>query len=202
MLTGNRFHVINRANARNAIAHANGQMLGSFLANHRPGRHQRRWLLHMEKLETLGGFLLGIFVLTAVGSLIGLFFAGAAWFSGHLLPLFSEASLASGTILFLILLPLSILKKARPFTAVIILVVSFIFGITLWMEGLFVTLSTWGTLAVVIGLLIGGIGVVPVGMLAAVFHGLWGAFFELLILVILTYSSRIFSQWAATSYST
>jgi len=156
----------------------------------------------MKKLKAIGKFLLGAVVLIAAISLVAVFFVGVGWLSDHLFSWFSKASLVAGTILFLVLLPLSIAKKARAFTSIIILLISFIFGITLWMEGLLVTLSTWGAFAAVIGVLMGGIGVVPIGMLAALFHGLWAALFELLFLTVLTFGSRILSQWLANSSDT
>ena len=60
----------------------------------------------MERLEALGGYLIVVGLLIAIMSLIVAFFAGAAWTSNHLLPLFSNASLVAGIVLFLVLLPL------------------------------------------------------------------------------------------------
>lgn len=156
----------------------------------------------MERLKGIGALLLGTVALIAAISLVAVFFLGIGWLSGHLFPWFSKASLVAGSILFLVLLPLSIVRKLRPFTSAAILLISFVFGITLWMEGLLVTLSTWGTFAVIVGILMGGIGVVPIGMLAALFHGLWETLLELLILTVLTFGSRIFSQWLASSCDT
>lgn len=156
----------------------------------------------MGKLKILGGYLLGVVIFAAIISLIVAFFAGAAWVSNHLLPWFSNASLVAGTILFLILLPLSVVRRARPFTGSMVLLISFVFGITLWMEGFLVTLSTWGVVAVVIGLLIMGIGVVPIAMLAALTHGDWTTLLELVILTVLTFGSRVFSQWIVTTCDT
>lgn len=45
----------------------------------------------------------------------------------------------------------------------------------------------------------GGIGVVPIGMAAAIFNGRWSIFFVLLINVILTYGTRIIGRTLAES---
>jgi hypothetical protein len=156
----------------------------------------------MEKLKAIGGFLLGLVFLIAVMSLIVAFFAGAAWISDHLLPWFANASLVAGIVLFLVLLPLSFVKRARPFSGSLILLISFIFGITLWMEGFLVTLSTWGTFAVIVGLLFLGIGVVPIAMLASLIHGSWTTLLELVILAVLTFGCRIFAQWIVGTSNT
>lgn len=160
------------------------------------------WGYQMEKLKGLGAFFLVTVALIAAMSLVAAFFLGMGWLSSHLFPWFSKASLVAGSILFLVMLPLSVVRKLRPFTSAAILLISFVFGITLWIEGLLVTLSTWGTFAVIVGVLMGGIGVVPIGMLAALFHGLWDPLFELLILTVLTFGSRFFSQWLASSCGT
>lgn len=156
----------------------------------------------MEKLKALGGFLMGIVVLIAFMSLIVAFFTGAAWISDHLLSWFSNASLVAGIVLFLVLLPLSVVKRARPFSGSLILLISFIFGITLWMEGFLVTLSTWGIFAVIFGLFFAGIGVVPIAMLASLIHGEWTTLLELVILAVLTYGCRIFAQWIVDTSDT
>lgn len=99
------------------------------------------------------------------------------------------------TAILVVLLPLSAIKKARGFTSMTIFVISYIFGISAWMSGLLVTLSTWGVVAVIIGLCFAGVGVVPIGMLAALFHGQWEQLFDLIILIVLTFGCRFFSIW-------
>ena len=62
-----------------------------------------------------------------------------------------------------------------------------------------VALAFWGWAVVIIGLFMGGIGVVPIGMAAAIFNGRWSIFFVLLINVILTYGTRIIGRTLAES---
>lgn len=149
----------------------------------------------MERLKALGSYLTGVCLLLAIISLIEALLAGTAWISDHLLPWFSKASLVAGTVLFLVLLPLSVVKRARPFSGPLILLVSFIFGITLWMEGFLVTLSTWGTFAVIFGLFFAGIGVVPIAILASIIHRSWAVLMELVILAVFAFGCRIFAFW-------
>ena len=47
-----------------------------------------------------------------------------------------------------------------------------------------------GWLAVIIGIFLGGVGVVPIGMLAAIFNGEWGILGTLFMCIVLTYGSR------------
>ena len=149
----------------------------------------------METLKGIGGCLLAIVGFVAIIALTILFFSGAGWVSEHVLPWLFVACYIAITILVVILLPLSLVKKARGFTAMAIFILSYIFGISAWMYGLLTTLSTWGVVAVIIGLLIGGVGVVPIGLLAALFHGEWEELFGILILVVLTFGCRFFAIW-------
>ena len=63
------------------------------------------------------------------------------------------------------------------------------------MDGLVTTLTLWGTFAVIVGLCFAGVGVVPIGILAALFHGYWSRVFEMLTLIVLTFGSRFFAVW-------
>jgi len=149
----------------------------------------------METLKAVGGCLLTIVAVTACVALTVLFLLGAGWVSAHVLPWLLVTCVIVTAILFIILLPLSAIRKARGFTAVAILIISFVFGISAWMYGLVITLSTWGVVAVIIGLCLGGVGVVPIGILAALFHGEWEALFAIIILIVLTFACRAFSIW-------
>jgi hypothetical protein len=151
----------------------------------------------METLKSVGGCLLYIVILAACVALAALFFLGAAWCSTHLLPWFMLGSEIAASILFLILLPLCLIRKVRGFAAIAILLISYVFGITVWMEGLLITLSTWGVGAVIFGLLFAGVGVVPIAMLAALFHGMWWELLDLTVLTALTFGCRFFSIWIA-----
>jgi hypothetical protein len=149
----------------------------------------------METLKGIGGCLLAIVGFAALLTLAVLFFSGAEWVSIHVLPWLYVAGNIVTAILFLILLPLSAIKKARGVTAGAIFLFSYIFGITAWMEGLLVTMSTWGVVAVIIGLCFFGVGIVPIGILAALFHRQWEQMFDLIILLVLTFGCRFFAVW-------
>lgn len=63
------------------------------------------------------------------------------------------------------------------------------------MDGLLITQSLWGTWAVIVGLCFAGVGIVPIGMIAALFHGEWLLLLELFCLVFLTFGSRAYALW-------
>jgi len=95
-------------------------------------------------------------------------------------------------VIILILLPLAIFKRTRKFSGTVIFFASYLFGITTWFLGAVITLSTWGWVALIIGLLIAGVGVVPIGILAS-FITLKSASLGISIIVmgIVTYACRM-----------
>lgn len=152
----------------------------------------------MEILESIGGVLLGIAFF--VGSIIALilFFTVGATVGVTILPFVSWLT----GILFavnIIALLIAISRKTRGVVGIIIFLSSYVYGLQTWITGLLVALAFWGWVVVIIGLFMGGIGVVPIGMAAAIFNGRWSIFFVLLINVILTYGTRIIGRTLAES---
>ena len=148
-----------------------------------------------DKLREVANLLLGIFIFLAILAVPVLFIVGAEWLSVRLLPWFVRASLLAFAVLLLVLLPLAAFRRSRPFASMAMLIVSYVFGATVWMEGLLLTMALWGTFAVVFGLLLAGVGVVPMAMLAALFKGMWSSVAELVVLTVLTFATRIFALW-------
>ena len=152
-----------------------------------------------DTLTGLGGLLItGAFFVVAL-AIGGVFIFGAAWASTKLLPWFSVLTWVAFGIVVFILLPLAIPKATRGFSSVALFVSSYVFGATLWMEGLLFTLAIWGVGAVFIGLFLAGVGVVPIAMLATLLKGMWSPFVELVLLTIMTFGSRIGAMSLAES---
>lgn len=143
-----------------------------------------------EMLAGLGGILIVGALLLGATALGAVFIFGAAWASTKLLPWFSVLTWVAFGLVVFILLPLAIPRPTRGFSSVALFVASYVFGVTLWMEGLLLTLSIWGIGAVFIGLFMAGVGVVPIAMLATIIKGLWAPLIELVLLTIMTFGSR------------
>ncbi|MEO6761526.1 MAG: hypothetical protein ABI220_04090 [Candidatus Saccharimonadales bacterium] len=151
-----------------------------------------------ETVKSIGGGLLGFAIFVGIFVVIGLLFAFGVKVAFSIQPFINWLAGVLFIIDILILL-LALSRKMRPFVGVLLFVSSFVFGISTWIYGLAVTLSLWGVLALIIGLLLGGVGVVPIGMLAAIFHGDWSIFFTLLITLVLTYGTRLVGTVLAES---
>lgn len=110
---------------------------------------------------------------------------------GKLYPFISDIALLVFLFDLIIVLPISFFKKAKRFSGIAISYSSYIFGLQLWLSGLMLTLQIWGIWAVIIGLLLLGIGVVPIAMIATLFHGMWKDFIQLVLSLILVFGARI-----------
>lgn len=143
----------------------------------------------MNTLKSIGSTLLGIAIFVGIIVATILFFTLGAKVAFTIAPFINWLA----GILFIInlaLLLVALIPKARGIVGLIIYISSYVYGLSAWIYGLAVTLTLWGWLAVIIGVLLGGLGVVPIGILAAIFCGEWGIFWTLLLTVVLTYGSR------------
>lgn len=60
---------------------------------------------------------------------------------------------------------------------------------------LLLTFDLWGMFAVVIGILFLGVGIVPVALLAVIFHAEWSSLGDLAIMIVSTFGFRILAVW-------
>jgi hypothetical protein len=95
---------------------------------------------------------------------------------GKIYPLVSDIAVAVFAIDLIIVLPISLLKKAKGISGTILFFSSYLFGMQLWLSGLMLSLQIWGIWAVIIGLLFFGVGVVPIAMIATLVTGKWNYF--------------------------
>jgi TPR repeat protein len=59
-----------------------------------------------------------------------------------------------------------------------------------WVLGLLVTFEHWGMTGLFVGIIMGVVGVVPLGMLASAFHGIWPQVGDLALGLVLTFGAR------------
>lgn len=136
----------------------------------------------MNILKSIGGFLLAIAGMVAMILVIFLLVTGGAWLADKVYPwLILLFALALGISIF-ILLPLAIFHRTRGFAGLGLYVASFVFGITLWVWCLLTVYTLWGGFAVVIGILMAGVGVVPLAIIAAAIKGLWAIAIQMVVI--------------------
>lgn len=152
----------------------------------------------MNTMKSIGGTLLGIAIFIGVIIAIVLFFTLGAKMAFAIAPFISGLAGILFTI-NLILLFFAIIPKARGIVGNIIMYSALVYGLSAWIYGLAVTLALWGWLAVIVGVLLGGIGVVPIGMLASIIGGHWDLFWPLLINVVIYFGALIVGGLLASS---
>jgi len=147
--------------------------------------------------KSISGYFIGAAILLVPILLATLFIKGGVYLSRKLLPLLGLLMWIIFAIDFLIMLPLSALKKLKSFTSIVFMISSYVYGLTLWFWGLLLTYIIWGFIAVFIGLFMAGVGVVPIAILATAINGKWVITIQLLLLSIFTYGSRVYSLYLA-----
>ena len=96
-------------------------------------------------------------------------------------------------VVFLILLPLSFFRPLKPYCLIGILYSSYFFGLVTWVFGFIATYYTWGACAIIIGILCGVIGVIPIGVVAGLLSGDWPGFIIIFIGAAVSWSSRLYA---------
>lgn len=145
-------------------------------------------------LKNAGSILLGICFLLFILTLPILFIKGALWLAPIALPWLNLIGAITFIVCIFIFLPLGAFRRTRMFAGLGLFFASYIFGLSLWFAGFLLTYMYWGGLALVIGLFIAGIGVVPIAMLASALHSDWPVFLGLLFSVFCTFGARMFSS--------
>lgn len=151
-------------------------------------------------LKGIGFGLLGLAIVIGMISIPVIFIMGAIWASQHLIrPLIAIGWFALA-LNICVLLPLSLIRRCRGFTGTVIFISSYIFGLITWMISLITVYLLWGAFAVILGLIFLGGGVVPLAVLATLFHGDWTSLGFVIGLLVLTIISRVIGYMLAESY--
>jgi hypothetical protein len=150
-----------------------------------------------KRVGEVGGIIFWLSLMVGVMALGIALLVGAISFSFVVLNWTPRAFEITLAVSLFVLGPLALIPPTRGLSAYGFMIVSFAFGAILWVWGMAFTYAVWGALAVVIGLIVLGVGVVPVAMLAALTHGDWGNLLAFVIMAALTYGSRMLAFWLA-----
>lgn len=145
-----------------------------------------------DALKSVGSFILGICFFVGMTLLAVMLVKGGVWLSERVYPWLVVLTAIALLVVILVLLPLAIFRRTRAFAGGGIYIASFVFGLTLWVWSLLTSYTLWGIGGTTIGLLLGGIGVVPIAILASLFHGLWSMAGQLLLVTAITFGTRFF----------
>ena len=109
----------------------------------------------------------------------------------------------SFSLAIFVLLPMCIWRKTRSIAGIGLIITSYFFGVTTWLLGAAVTFGSFGWIGLIIGLLIFGVGVVPLAIIGAIFKlhdGGLGA--VLFFMVVITWLARFGGAYATSKAET
>lgn len=152
---------------------------------------------YRQSLQGTGGVAIAFAFMAGLFLVVWLFIAGSVAVSAALLPELMWAFWIVLVIDIVVLVPLSFIQRTERFAGTALLYSSYLFGLTLWAWSLLLTYHWWGWFGVVIGLLIVGVGVVPVAMLAALVHGAWAVLGETIFILVVAYGTRALGTYVA-----
>ncbi|MEO0463035.1 MAG: hypothetical protein AAF127_07875 [Pseudomonadota bacterium] len=148
-----------------------------------------------DKAKTFGSALAGF---AMFGTLIAVgiaFLVFAAEFSVWALAWIPSLFAFLVTACVLILLPLSLLPKSRFIAAIGLQISAQIFGLILLIFSMAFVYMQWGLVPVIVGLIFGGIGPIPIAVVAAIIEGQWGFLGNQAILFAATLISAVVGGW-------
>lgn len=147
----------------------------------------------LDILKSTTGAVVWLFFVVLSLIILGVFIQGVGYLGNIVLPFVSSLVWPIIVFTILFLLPLLVFHSTRGWAATGMFLSSYIYGFTAWLLGFLATLHLWGVIAVILGLFMFGVGVVPLGVLATLFNGEWSVLLNLILLTGLMFVSRFVS---------
>jgi hypothetical protein len=148
-----------------------------------------------QRLKDVGMCAIGILAMAVLLLVVLLLLHGMVWVSDKVLPWLAYASVIVLVLYILVFLPLSLFRKTRGFSILCYYFASYGFGVTLWAYSCLIAFALWGYVGLILGLVLLGVGVVPIACLASIFHSAWGTLEILAAGIILTFGTRGFALY-------
>lgn len=139
---------------------------------------------------SIGGWLLYLTFGFGGIALLLLFFQGVGWIRANIYPWSSLAAEIAALAVVPISILLAIFRRSRGIGAIGLLISSYVIGLGLWIWSLIVVYVFAGLFWLIVGVVIGGIGVVPIAFIAALLFREWSIAGQILIAAIFVYGIR------------
>ena len=137
--------------------------------------------------------LIGVLYFVGIIAVVSLLFVGTTIISEFLLPILETIAIYVFIFLVVICLPLSFIKGLKSVMSFLFTLGSYIFGLSAWEWSFLLCMTIFGTWSVIVGTMLFGVGVIPIGIIACIYAGEWRIVFQLIILVVLTLSAKGYS---------
>jgi hypothetical protein len=106
----------------------------------------------------------------------------------------SNAGLIAFYVVLATCIPAIFIRAIRPISGFILTLSTWLWGSYLWI-GCAVLLYSWSTVALAIGILLGGVGVVPLAVIYCLFTGLWKAALMFTVQLCMVWGGRLLASW-------
>jgi hypothetical protein len=135
------------------------------------GRSKTNRVRRMHTLRTPGGILFTFAVFVLIFYVIAFLVKGPDFVEYGLMPGVLGASQIALLLSVVLFAPLAFYKPGRPVARWGFLAAALVFGVAAWILAFLVTYEVWGVVGLLIGIAFAGVGIVAVGIVAALMAG-------------------------------
>jgi len=143
-----------------------------------------------RSLNSIGCFIVAIAATVGALLILSLFIRGGVWFADKILPVLFIFSVAVFIFNIVVCIPLAFFKKTKEFSGKALFLSSYFYGVLLWLGCLVITFKLWGWFGIVLGLILLGVGIVPIAAIATVIAGLWSIVLHIIVLALIIWLAR------------
>jgi hypothetical protein len=108
-------------------------------------------------------------------------------------------TIALGLCIF-VFLPMIFIKRTRGWGAVGFVYSSFGWGLYLWLTAFLYTYGNFGLFWLIVGLVLGGIGVVPIAFIGSLIHADWSGVLQIVVMLVLSLGFRFFGLYMGAKH--
>jgi hypothetical protein len=145
----------------------------------------------MQLAKSVGGVVVGLLFFLAVLLIPVVFIYGGVRVGAAIFPWLVGINTLAVAATIVLFLPNAVFSSTPKFAGGGLVLVSYVFGATVWVWGLLLTYTVWGGVGLFIGLFMAGAGVVPLAVLAMLFRTEWAIVGQLILLVAMAFGARI-----------
>jgi hypothetical protein len=142
-------------------------------------------------LKNFGATRLAMAGVAALAMFTVVYILGLAWLFEQALHYLMLPVIVALVLCVFVFAPMSLSSKWRVGAIYGFVISSYLFAIATWTMGTLVTLEFLGGAGVVVGLILGFVGVIPLGFIAAAMHADWSSAVILLISAFVTWGTRM-----------
>jgi uncharacterized protein DUF4339 len=149
----------------------------------------------VQGIAAAGNHFLFLAGIAAIWTLCMLYLYEETWVTDQLINYAIWAAGLAIVLMPVVVLPLALMEATKKASAFGLFALSYVFGTCMWMMGTLTAYFYWGFKGLMVGILLFGMGVVPIGLLAGLLNADWTVVMMIGIGVMLTYGARFGAFW-------